>query len=606
MPGWWYTIESTTTKHLLTQFEQACREGLSSDRATRELMRAKSAKQRFPVIEWIKKLDKLQSTAIKMAQRAKKRPQTATSSFRHSMQKFTEGSKSSQVMEKGSGITASPNPSQPNLLATPGRLNDNSRRGSFASSLASDPYDEQYDSGNEGTRTPTYPLRNVSDGSLREINDDASSIENSRRGIIEPPPKGSNLSRKLSLGTRLGPGHLSTRRQESMATMESLGAIDEEQHYVMPGEEEDDEYMYSAAAIRRQMAKNVGGRRGYSDGYESSDAESDIGAPDSASLFEFDPQRTSVYDMHHRGTDSMYFEDDPYNQNNYFGEMPRAGGNVGFGMYTAHEAQEDPEADVHAPLRGHPQEGYVAGLSPPANPFRRMAAGSHLSIASVLGGRDDFALSKVEDNFTDSDGKYFKIFSSDLHKIDPKTSKEELCIEEFIVKCEKEWANDQRMKKLGLENHHHHLGDTKRPGSHFTDDRPMTVSPPESYADEPLFGRKPPTGIKLFLQRRLGDWPVYSFFLALVQLSGSSLIVGSSYRREFFPVDIAYGSNDSECNSALHPRYDLSHYVNLLVVCLPSFPGRVLSVHAIPVLRPRVFPHWSSCATPIQRRKGLD
>src|SRR5271155_1448331 len=73
MPGWWYTIESNTTKHAITQFEHACREALSSDRPTRELMRATSAKQRFPVIEWIKKLDKLQSTAIKMSERSRKR-----------------------------------------------------------------------------------------------------------------------------------------------------------------------------------------------------------------------------------------------------------------------------------------------------------------------------------------------------------------------------------------------------------------------------------------------------------------------------------------------------------------------------------------------------
>ena len=72
MPGWWYTIESTTTKHLLAQFEHACREALSSDRHTRELMRAISAKQRFPVIEWIRKLDKLQVTAMKMCERSKK------------------------------------------------------------------------------------------------------------------------------------------------------------------------------------------------------------------------------------------------------------------------------------------------------------------------------------------------------------------------------------------------------------------------------------------------------------------------------------------------------------------------------------------------------
>src|SRR5271163_2737976 len=89
MPGWWYTIESNTTKHAITQFEHACREALSSDRPTRELMRAKSAKQRFPVAEWIKKLDKLQSTAIKMSQGSRKR-----SAF--PSRQFADGNKSRQ------------------------------------------------------------------------------------------------------------------------------------------------------------------------------------------------------------------------------------------------------------------------------------------------------------------------------------------------------------------------------------------------------------------------------------------------------------------------------------------------------------------------------
>jgi alpha-1,3-glucan synthase len=479
-------------------------------------MRAKSAKQRFPVVEWVRKLDKLQSTAIKMCERSKKRPVTpGGKGFRQSLQKFGVPPKSSHGSEKGLGITMSPNPSATHLTPP---IHREPHRESYASSAASD-YDDPYDAGGDGSRSPTYPPhRTGSDSSLREMGDDTSSFEVPRRGIIEPPPKGSSLSRKLSLGTRLGPGHVSQQRHASMATIESLGPIDEEQHYAMPGDDDDDEYMYSTAAIRRQMAKNVGSKRGpgYTDGNESSDQESDYaGTPDNGSLFEFDPQRSSVYDMTHRGTDSMYFDDDPYNANNpyntndYFGNMPRDG-NVGLGVYAA----EDPE---QAPLHGGRPTDYAAGLSPPVTPHFARMSHSNLSLASVTGGRGDFALSKVEENFTDADGKYFKVFSSELHKIDPKTSKDELCIEEYITKSEKEWCKDQLNKKLGLE---HLSSDAKAyksaPSSHLSDDGRMTVSPPESHADEPLFGYKRPSGVRLLLQRRIGDWPVYSFLLALV------------------------------------------------------------------------------------------
>jgi alpha-1,3-glucan synthase len=65
MPGWWFTIESTTTKHMINQFKSAIRGALASDQETRALMRARSTLQRFPVAQWVEDLEILQSTAIK-------------------------------------------------------------------------------------------------------------------------------------------------------------------------------------------------------------------------------------------------------------------------------------------------------------------------------------------------------------------------------------------------------------------------------------------------------------------------------------------------------------------------------------------------------------
>jgi alpha-1,3-glucan synthase len=68
MPGWWFTVESTTIKHLQHQFMSAIDDALASKTPERALMRARSAKQRFPVAQWIKDLDILQSTAIAIHQ----------------------------------------------------------------------------------------------------------------------------------------------------------------------------------------------------------------------------------------------------------------------------------------------------------------------------------------------------------------------------------------------------------------------------------------------------------------------------------------------------------------------------------------------------------
>lgn len=64
MPGWWYTVESTSTKHLLHQFKGAIEGALESDDKTRALLRARSARQRFPVAQWVEDLETLQTTAI--------------------------------------------------------------------------------------------------------------------------------------------------------------------------------------------------------------------------------------------------------------------------------------------------------------------------------------------------------------------------------------------------------------------------------------------------------------------------------------------------------------------------------------------------------------
>ncbi|KAJ5902211.1 hypothetical protein N7495_002739 [Penicillium taxi] len=64
MPGWWYTVESDSTQHLLHQLKTAVESALDSSEQMREEMRANSAKQRFPVLEWVGKLERLQRTAI--------------------------------------------------------------------------------------------------------------------------------------------------------------------------------------------------------------------------------------------------------------------------------------------------------------------------------------------------------------------------------------------------------------------------------------------------------------------------------------------------------------------------------------------------------------
>jgi alpha-1,3-glucan synthase len=72
MPGWWYTVESVSTTHLLKQLKTAIISALESKESDRALMRAWSAKQRFPVAQWLEGLGKLQDQAVQIHQRNQK------------------------------------------------------------------------------------------------------------------------------------------------------------------------------------------------------------------------------------------------------------------------------------------------------------------------------------------------------------------------------------------------------------------------------------------------------------------------------------------------------------------------------------------------------
>lgn len=76
MPGWWFTVESPSTSHMLHQFKKAIKSALASGHEMRRDMRATSAKQRFPVAEWVNSLTKLQSTA--MEAHYKENPETCS------------------------------------------------------------------------------------------------------------------------------------------------------------------------------------------------------------------------------------------------------------------------------------------------------------------------------------------------------------------------------------------------------------------------------------------------------------------------------------------------------------------------------------------------
>ncbi|OJJ64734.1 hypothetical protein ASPSYDRAFT_84729 [Aspergillus sydowii CBS 593.65] len=440
MPGWWYTVESVSTSHLLVQFKLAIEAALSSKTATRAMMRARSAKQRFPVAQWVEDLEILQSTAIQVH---------------------------SKEVAKGHGrpMTSS-GLSTPSGVLTP-------------------------------TARPTSPLmppsvqhsRESSYSNLNRLSD----LNAVQKTVYSPDPnanegpKPSGLQRSLSLGVRSGPGHASRRGRGRKPTAENIPEGDEETVPHTDGEESEtdsvlsyygeDEYTLTPAQIeesRRAQAAQRPGARVVSS-----------------------PRRNSQDSLH-----------------------PRS-------------------AIAPGPLSpGTPQADQT--LLPPPKPFaeNRMSNASVLSLDSVVGNKKDFKLQKVDPFFTDSNGEFYKDFERRLETLNGSNSESQFCIEEFLIKSERKWFDRFRDARLGRiksptpsvfrDKHNASPQD-----SLYIDDNASRHSgqgfngSDESDDDEFLLGKDyvPPTGLKKWMQIKIGDWPVYTIFLALGQI-----IAANSYQ----------------------------------------------------------------------------
>ncbi|KAJ3985674.1 modular protein with glycoside hydrolase family 13 and glycosyltransferase family 5 domains [Lentinula detonsa] len=64
MPGWWFPVESSSTAHMLSQLTKTIKMALKSSEEERALLRARSAVQRFPVVEWRQRMEDFHRRSI--------------------------------------------------------------------------------------------------------------------------------------------------------------------------------------------------------------------------------------------------------------------------------------------------------------------------------------------------------------------------------------------------------------------------------------------------------------------------------------------------------------------------------------------------------------
>ena len=405
MPGFWYTIESTAPQHLLHQFREAITRALECKTKARQKMRAWSAKQRFPVKQWVEDLDTLQGTAIKTHNKEAKKKRRLTS---------------------GSFLTV---PSNTDL--------------SVPSNQA------YYDDSDVDT-----PLQRSRASTLTVPH------------IAEPGDEHDDENRRLSVSNNPFADH----PHSAPGTPPAADGADEP--FLPPNP------MFSNQSARSSVASFT-------------------------TLTPNDPSHNRL------SVDTFAMR-----------------------MMSADGSETRPQAFG----LNNPQ------ARPGASQIYQNRNSSRLSVIDVVGDRHDFKLQKVDPFFTDSTGEYYKTFEQKLGALTAKNSDTDLCIEDYLKSSEKEWFTAFRNAKLG-RSRSPSRAPSPAPGAGLLvkknrqsqasvvsvnslapsdeDDNDILGGRDEDDRDDEFLlgtGYKPPKGLKKFLSIRLGDWPIYSFILALGQI----------------------------------------------------------------------------------------
>lgn len=196
-----------------------------------------------------------------------------------------------------------------------------------------------------------------------------------------------------------------------------------------------------------------------------------------------------------------------------------------------------------------------------------------LSGERVVGSRRNYKLQKTDPFFTDPTGGYTKAFETQLEGLNGSNSISKLCIEEYLMKSEKKFFRDYRNAKLGFRDSTLSLGgrDSIRKDNVVVEATPveeradgsegeaaandLSIAVPVSAAEEKYLtdpwslgeDYRPPTGVRKWMQIRIGDWPVYAFFLAFGQI-----IAANSYQIVLLTGQVGQAASEVYIISAIY------------------------------------------------------
>ena len=254
-----------------------------------------------------------------------------------------------------------------------------------------------------------------------------------------------------------------------------------------------------------------------------------------------------------------------------------------------------------------------------------------LSVHSVAGEQKTFSLQRVDPFFTDTTETYYRAFQKKLESVNSKSAEDQLCIEEYLIKSEKEWFNRFHHAKMGnsaaasrastpassVFRIPMHWGRGSQDVGHRREDSQDPESPISDQSGTAQFflgdDYVPPTGLKKVLQMKVGDWHLYSFLLAFVSRLCNSkspeaqlIVLGTNNRCQLISDHPTDGRERPIRPQTIHHSQYLPGDLNHLVAALPSNQAGIPPFPAIPALWPSLLPHRYGSLHAKPRRPRLD
>ena len=537
MPGWWFTIESATSRHFIQQFKMAIDNALRSKPDVRAIMRARATKQRFPVSQWVEDLEKLQSSAIEISHKQAAREKRPTFD----------------------------SPNTPTILETPGVLSILRTRAS-SSKRPRSALGAATNRSSGLTTISESNSRSIARPPFETIRSQSEMSEASDQGrLVTSLSEGRLLSRaSAGLGSKVGP---SSRRKAPPALILNTSSnlipkTDVTAVRSQNNEESKDDTQ--RPSIPRSLSSLNHSKRPHECEQGTSESSKRPEARRSRTMPQLQPNDRKVVRLlgmqisSSRASELTTPKHSPESSNETFPRRPSPTTPVtphtGYytppttptpspsrtsrqrvSFYTNSTAPTSVSGDNS--VSGNNSEGTASSTidnsSSTANPAQKAKSltttirtpdaidsspslGPHefplggipvLSTSDVKGQKPDNILQHVTPFFTDPDKIYETKFKQKMKSLNGKNSENNLCIEEFLLESEKSWFTKLRAAEL-----------KKASEARFPQQRKEVK---EKKAREDEFGLgdgyKPPSGLKRVLRMKIGDWPIYSFLLAFVR-----------------------------------------------------------------------------------------